>query len=587
MNYSHFGELPPPAVVNLIMHEPDAPDIVAFLRAAGKWMGDELELSQLVAGDRLLVRTHNTHYLFLMTGTHTALLTTDRPDRPSGHVQIQGCVFGQSRMIKPGHLFCGGGMEVLLKAGGMTFTTAPIKAIQLVKTSLPLDPSGQASHLKRFALSRRPGSGVMLNRCPLPIRLAAIPQLPRPKGIWGSRSTCFGRVGRSLGVTRSEAQVGQSAMSAVWRAHDELLDKAVALKFLAEVVARDAVAVDDLRQKTARARLLAHPNIVRVNDFMRDNTLATVSMEYVGGATLAQLRIEQPGRVFSTKAIPPLVEQLCPAIDYAHDVAGTVHGSLKPSNILITPEGIVKITDFGIAGSLAEARHRLLGRTERVYGSMFYMSPQQLDGAPPSPADDIYAFGAIFYELIAGEPPFSHCDTAAQIRTLEPVAMAVLRAESGMAADPIPPAWENAVLACLAKDPARRPSSGEEIMCLFGLAERKFVSEERSLPQDAIRAKILAPPPATGSAAPYPLAQTVTPVPSEHAAIAEVAPQAGRPDTAPRDSENWRAPKKRSLIDFLLREESEGEATEQISAVKEPEPAVSKRAGTRSGASSC
>ena len=127
------------------MHEPDAPDIVAFLQAAGKWMGDELELGQLVAGDRLLVRTHNTRYLFLMTGTHTALLTTDRPDRPSGHVQIQGCVFGQSRMIKPGHLFCGGGMEVLLTAGGVTFTTAPIKAIQLVKTSLPLDPSGQAS----------------------------------------------------------------------------------------------------------------------------------------------------------------------------------------------------------------------------------------------------------------------------------------------------------------------------------------------------------------------------------------------------------------------------------------------------------
>lgn len=116
------------------MHEPEAPDIVAFLKEAKKWMGDELELCGLAAGDRLLVRTRNTHYLFHMTGTHTAQLTTDRADRPGGRVQIQGCVFGQSKMIKPGHLFCGGGMEVLLAADGVTFTTAPIEAIQLVKT---------------------------------------------------------------------------------------------------------------------------------------------------------------------------------------------------------------------------------------------------------------------------------------------------------------------------------------------------------------------------------------------------------------------------------------------------------------------
>jgi hypothetical protein len=123
------------------MHKPETPDIVAFLQAVGKWMGDELELSQLVAGDRLLVRTRNTHYLFLMTGTHTAHLMTDRADRPTGHVQIQGCVFGQSRMIKPGHLFCGGGLEILLAASGEVFSTAPIEAIQLIKTSLPENPS--------------------------------------------------------------------------------------------------------------------------------------------------------------------------------------------------------------------------------------------------------------------------------------------------------------------------------------------------------------------------------------------------------------------------------------------------------------
>ena len=108
--------------------------MVAFLKAAEKWMGDELELGILAAGDRLLVRTRNSRYLFVMTGTHTARLTTDRADRPSGIVQIQGCVFGESRMIKPGHLFCGGGLEILLAPDGKTYTTTPIEAIQLVKS---------------------------------------------------------------------------------------------------------------------------------------------------------------------------------------------------------------------------------------------------------------------------------------------------------------------------------------------------------------------------------------------------------------------------------------------------------------------
>jgi hypothetical protein len=123
------------------MDRPFTPDIVAFLQSAEKWIGDELELDLLRAGDRLLVRTRNTHYLFVMTGRHGAELTTDRDDRPSGPVQIQGCVFGQSRMIKPGHLFCGGGLEIRYEDNRKTFTTTPIEAIQWVKTAAPANSS--------------------------------------------------------------------------------------------------------------------------------------------------------------------------------------------------------------------------------------------------------------------------------------------------------------------------------------------------------------------------------------------------------------------------------------------------------------
>ena len=354
-------------------------------------------------------------------------------------------------------------------------------------------------------------------------------------------------------------------MSAVWRAHDELLDEAVALKFLAEVVARDAFAVDDLRQKTANARWLSHPHIVRVNDFMRDNTLATVSMEYVEGGTLAQRRMELPGRVFSTAALVPLIEQICPALDYAHGTAKTVHGSLKPSNILVTPEGEVKITDFGIAGSLGDARLRLLGRTERVHGAMFYMSPQQLEGAPSCPADDIYALGAIFYEQLAGEPPFANCDTAKQICTQYPAAMAVHRAESGMTGDPIPPAWERTVAACMAKDPAQRPSSGEEIMGLLELPGHKSAARERPLAQGPMQMK-----------APVPQAGPVTPVPPKPDEVTLAAPLPVPPAPIARSSDIPHTQKKRSLIHFLLREEGEQEAerTTQVAKSVPPVPSV-------------
>ena len=112
-------------------------DIVAFLQSTGKWIGDELDLARIQPGDRLLVRTRNTSYLFAMTGTHTAILTTDRPERVGGPVQINGCVFGRSSMIKPGHLFCGGGLEIAYRDSPRQFTTSPIEAIQLIATTRP------------------------------------------------------------------------------------------------------------------------------------------------------------------------------------------------------------------------------------------------------------------------------------------------------------------------------------------------------------------------------------------------------------------------------------------------------------------
>jgi serine/threonine protein kinase len=267
-----------------------------------------------------------------------------------------------------------------------------------------------------------------------------------------------------------ETRLGRGGMSVVWRAHDELLDESVALRFIPKVVARDAVAVDDLRQKTARARLLHHPHIIRVNDFMRDESLATVSMEYLAGMTLEQQRLEQPGQIFSASVLAPLIGQLCSALDYAHQVAMIVHGGLKPTNILVTPEGVAKITDFGISRSLAEARLRLMKGADPIPSTRLYLSPQQANSDPPSPADDIYSFGAVLYELLLGETPSSLVNVAAQMRLQESVVMAAHRAEAGVQVEQIPLNWKKGVAACLARDPAQRPSSGKEIASLLGVS---------------------------------------------------------------------------------------------------------------------
>jgi serine/threonine protein kinase len=181
-----------------------------------------------------------------------------------------------------------------------------------------------------------------------------------------------------------EVLAGRGGMGVVWRARDEELGETVALKFLPEIVARDPVAIDELKEETRRARRLTHPNIVRIHDFVRDELQAAVSMEFVDGTTLGQLRLQQPDKVFSVETLGPLAAQLCAALDYAHNTGKVVHRDLKPANLLVTRDGGLKVTDFGIARSLTETHTRLTGRAAGdTSGTLLYMSPQQHRHARP------------------------------------------------------------------------------------------------------------------------------------------------------------------------------------------------------------
>jgi hypothetical protein len=256
--------------------------------------------------------------------------------------------------------------------------------------------------------------------------------------------------------------LGRGGMGMVWLARDDKLDRDVALKFVPELLFLDAAARDDLKKETRRSLELTHPNIVRIYDFMEDESMAAISMEYVDGPTLSHLRVNQASRCFEPADIQPWLSGLCAALDYAHGTARMVHRDLKPANLMLNGRGIVKIADFGIACSLMGSVARVSIYTSSA-GTLVYMSPQQMLGEMPSHLDDIYALGATLYELITGKPPFYSGDVTYQARECEPESMASRRAKLGSPGGIIPPAWEQTIAACLAKDPARRPQSAREI----------------------------------------------------------------------------------------------------------------------------
>jgi hypothetical protein len=268
-----------------------------------------------------------------------------------------------------------------------------------------------------------------------------------------------------------EAQVGRGGMGVVWRARDEKLDRPVALKFLPPEVAADAEAVRDLKLETRRCLDLTHVNIVRVYDFVEDETGAAIAMEYVEGESLAKLKATAPGGCLAADDLTPLVAQLCAALRYAHQVAKVVHHDLKPANVLVTRDGILKVTDFGIARSLTETQTRVTGKLA-TSGTLHYMSPQQLAGEKPTAADDIYALGALLYELLTGKPPFFRGDAASlrqQVMERPPAALDTHRRDAGFTGHEIPPQWSATILACLAKKPGDRPAGPDEVARRLGV----------------------------------------------------------------------------------------------------------------------
>jgi len=259
-----------------------------------------------------------------------------------------------------------------------------------------------------------------------------------------------------------KAILGRGGMGIVWRTRDESLERDVALKLLPEIIAHDPSAVRDLKRETARSQQLSHPHILRIYDFVESPGVCGISMELIEGGTLTARRLTQPGEIFEVGTLTPWVEQLLEALAYAHAQEKIVHRDLKPANLMLTRDDRLKVADFGIAASVSDTVSRA-SVTASSSGTPVYMSPQQMMGEKPAVTDDLYAVGATLYELLTGKPPFYTGNVILQARDKIPPSIAARREELGVTAAPVPAAWEAAIAACLAKDPADRPQSAEAL----------------------------------------------------------------------------------------------------------------------------
>src|SRR5438128_1438226 len=256
--------------------------------------------------------------------------------------------------------------------------------------------------------------------------------------------------------------LGRGGMGIVWLAHDEELEREVALKFLPDLIMHDRALLNELKRETKRSLELTHKNIVRIYDFVHDERSACISMEYIDGEPLSNLRAGKEPKVFRPDEIAGWTTQLCEALDYAHNHAKVIHRDLKPANLMVNKRGDLKISDFGIARSLADSASRLTTENSRS-GTLVYMSPQQLNGERCTHLDDVYSLGASVYELLTSKPPFYSGNIDRQICERVAPSMTERRKELDIEPAVVPQVWEDAVAACLAKDPSRRPQSTAEV----------------------------------------------------------------------------------------------------------------------------
>ena len=242
------------------------------------------------------------------------------------------------------------------------------------------------------------------------------------------------------------SRIAVGGMGEVWEATDLVIGRPVAIKILKDEYLGDPGFLERFRAEARHAALVNHEGIANVYDYGEADGSAFLVMELVPGEPLSSILERQhtlpPDRVLD------VVSQTALALHAAH-AAGLVHRDIKPGNLLVTPDGRVKITDFGIARITDQVP---LTATGQVMGTVQYLSPEQASGQPASPATDVYSLGIVAYECLAGQRPFTGESQVA-------IAMAQINDTPPDLPASIPEPIRRLVFACIAKAPSDRPTT--------------------------------------------------------------------------------------------------------------------------------
>ncbi|MEN9713700.1 MAG: hypothetical protein RLZZ164_364 [Actinomycetota bacterium] len=246
------------------------------------------------------------------------------------------------------------------------------------------------------------------------------------------------------------SRIAIGGMGEVWQAHDRVILRDVAIKILKSEYLSDPSFVERFRTEARHAAMINHDGIANVFDYGEDVGSAYLVMELVPGDSLAKI-LERNGSL-GTDKVMDIVAQTARAL-YAAHLEGLVHRDIKPGNLLITPDGSVKITDFGIARVADQVS---LTATGQVMGTVQYLAPEQATGKVPTAATDIYALGVVAYEALAGKRPFTGESQMA-------IAMAQINETPPPLPSNIDQRVQNLIMQCLAKKPNQRPADALQL----------------------------------------------------------------------------------------------------------------------------
>lgn len=254
--------------------------------------------------------------------------------------------------------------------------------------------------------------------------------------------------------------LGRGGMAEVYEAHDELLDRPVAVKLLRPDMAADLEVRSRFEVEARSAARLHHPNVVAVFDTGEDAGDPYLVMELLPGESLADRMAQGP---VEPEWLCRVADDVLAALGSAHD-SGLVHRDVKPANVLIAADGRAKVADFGIAKSV-EAVGADLTSTGLLLGTPAYLAPERIDGQPATARSDLYSFGVVLYEALAGAKPFQGSTAVAMasaIATMPPPPLHGARPD-------LDPHLVAAVERAMSKDPAERPSTAAEMASDLGL----------------------------------------------------------------------------------------------------------------------